>query len=155
MVVLLSPLFLDLLSTVVLDLVIPSLARILLSPESNSLESMIFWELFLLVIKCPLRPVVTSFPLDTLVVWFSLCLPSWDVWIRNYINISFIYNGVTERVPSFLVHRYIIYSLCWAYVIFVLYIVIADRRHYTIDLIIGILLAVGVYVSLRLIMNGQ
>lgn len=51
-----------------------------------------------------------------------------------------------ERVPSFLVHRYIIYSLCWAYVIFVLYIVIADRRHYTIDLIIGILLAVGVYV---------
>lgn len=51
-----------------------------------------------------------------------------------------------ESVPSFLVHRYIIYSLCWAYVIFVLYIVIADRRHYTIDLIIGILLAVGVYV---------
>lgn len=46
-------------------------------------------------------------------------------------------------------YRYIIYSLCWAYVIFVLYIVIADRRHYTIDLIIGILLAVGVAIIFR------
>ncbi|KAK8803230.1 hypothetical protein WA158_000924 [Blastocystis sp. Blastoise] len=46
-------------------------------------------------------------------------------------------------------YRRLIYVFCWLYMFFVIYLLIADRRHYSVDIVVGIALSVCVSIIFR------